>query len=50
MGDDRRRRVDIWRAWSDRVVEETSRGADGLAIPRDRVTLLTDAGIEQFIL
>jgi hypothetical protein len=33
-----------------RVVEETSRGADGLAIPRDRVTLLTDAGIEQFIL
>src|SRR5712692_1298163 len=33
-----------------RVVEETSRGADGLAIPRDRVTLLTDSGIEQFIL
>ena len=33
-----------------RVVEETSRGADGLSIPRDRVTLLTDAGIEQFIL
>jgi hypothetical protein len=33
-----------------RVVEETSRGADGLTIPRDRVTLLTDAGIEQFIL
>jgi hypothetical protein len=33
-----------------RVVEETSRGADGLAIPRDRVTLLTGAGIEQFIL
>jgi len=32
------------------VVEETSRGADGLAIPRDRVTLLTDGGIEQFIL
>src|SRR6266853_1047109 len=30
-----------------RVVEETSRGADGLAIPRDRVTLLTDSGIEQ---
>jgi len=33
-----------------RVVEETARGADGLAIPRDRVTLLTDSGIEQFIL
>src|SRR6266478_1196051 len=33
-----------------RVVEETSRGADNLAIPRNRVTLLTDAGIEQFIL
>src|SRR5882757_3039738 len=33
-----------------RVVEETSRGTDGLAIPRDRVTLLTDGGIEQFIL
>src|ERR1700736_6912712 len=33
-----------------RVVEETSRGADGLAIPRDPVTLLTDGGIEQFIL
>src|ERR1700694_3086244 len=33
-----------------RVVEETARGADGLTIPRDRVTLLTDAGIEQFIL
>ena len=32
-----------------RVVEETSRGADGLAIPRDRVALLTDGGIEQFI-
>jgi len=33
-----------------RVVEETARGADGLVIPRDRVTLLTDSGIEQFIL
>jgi hypothetical protein len=33
-----------------RVVEETSRGADNLAIPRNRVTLLTEAGIEQFIL
>ncbi len=33
-----------------RVVEETARGADGLTIPRDRVTLLTNAGIEQFIL
>src|SRR6266404_1113051 len=33
-----------------RVVEETSHGADGLAIPRDRVTLLTDGGIGQFIL
>src|SRR5262249_10307950 len=33
-----------------RVVEETARGADGLAITRDRVTLLTAAGIEQFIL
>src|SRR5215469_11727046 len=33
-----------------RVVEEASRGADGLVIPRDRVTLLTDAGIEQFVL
>src|SRR5438270_5419999 len=33
-----------------RVVEETARGTDGLAIPRDRVTLLTDSGIEQFIL
>ena len=33
-----------------RVVEETSRGSDGLVIPRDRVTLLTDAGIEQFVL
>ena len=33
-----------------RVVEETSRGADNLAIPRNRVTLLTDAGIEQFLL
>ena len=33
-----------------RVVEETSRGADNLAILRNRVTLLTDAGIEQFIL
>ena len=33
-----------------RVVEETSRGADNLAIPRNRVTLVTDAGIEQFIL
>ena len=33
-----------------RVVEETSRGTDGLVIPRDRVTLLTDAGIEQFVL
>src|SRR3984893_9738999 len=33
-----------------RVVEETARGADNLAIPRNRVTLLTDAGIEQFIL
>ena len=33
-----------------RVVEETSRGADNLAIPRNRVSLLTDAGIEQFIL
>ena len=32
------------------VVEETSRGADNLAIPRNRVTLWTDAGIEQFIL
>jgi len=32
------------------VVEETARGADGLVIPRDRVTLLTDSGIEQFIL
>ena len=30
-----------------RVVEETARGTDGLAIPRDRVTLLTDNGIEQ---
>ena len=27
-----------------------TRGADNLAIPRNRVTLLTDAGIEQFIL
>jgi len=33
-----------------RVVEETSRGADGLAISRNRVTLVTDAGIEQVIL
>ena len=33
-----------------RVVAETARGADGLVIPRDRVTLLTDSGIEQFIL
>src|SRR6202022_2722288 len=33
-----------------RVVEETARSTDGLAIPRDRVTLLTDSGIEQFIL
>src|ERR1700730_15530390 len=33
-----------------RVVEETARGADGLVTPRDRVTLLTDSGIEQFIL
>jgi hypothetical protein len=33
-----------------RVVEETSRGADNLAIARNRVTLLTDAGIEQLIL
>ena len=33
-----------------RVVEETARGTDGLAIPHDRVTLLTDSGIEQFIL
>jgi hypothetical protein len=33
-----------------RVVEETARGADGLTIQRDRVTLLTGAGIEQFIL
>jgi hypothetical protein len=32
------------------VVEETSRGADGLAISRSRVTLLTDGGIEQFVL
>jgi len=32
------------------VVEETSHGADGLAIPHGRVTLLTDSGIEQFIL
>jgi hypothetical protein len=33
-----------------RVVEETSRGADGLAISRNRVTLVTDAGIEQVLL
>jgi hypothetical protein len=33
-----------------RVVEETSRGAEGLAITRNRVTLVTDAGIEQVIL
>jgi hypothetical protein len=33
-----------------RVVEETSRVADDLAIPRNRVTLLTDGGIEQFVL
>ena len=33
-----------------RVVEETSRGIDGLAISRNRVTLATDAGIEQFVL
>ena len=33
-----------------RVVEETTRGADGLAISRNRVTLVTDAGIEQFVL
>ncbi len=33
-----------------RVVEETARGADGLAIARNRVTLVTDAGIEQVIL
>src|SRR5712671_3871294 len=33
-----------------RVVEETARGADNLAIARNRVTLLTDGGIEQFIL
>jgi len=33
-----------------RAVEETSRGADGLAISRNRVTLVTDAGIEQFVL
>jgi hypothetical protein len=33
-----------------RVVEETSRGADGLAISRNRVTLVTDEGIEQVIL
>ena len=32
------------------VVEETSRGADSLAISRNRVTLVTDAGIEQFVL
>jgi hypothetical protein len=32
------------------VVEETSRGVDGLAIGRSRVTLLTDGGIEQFVL
>ena len=33
-----------------RVVEETARGADGLAISRNRVTLVTDAGIEQVVL
>ena len=33
-----------------RVVETTSRGIDGLAISRNRVTLATDAGIEQFVL
>jgi hypothetical protein len=33
-----------------RVVEETARGIDGLAISRNRVTLATDAGIEQFVL
>jgi hypothetical protein len=33
-----------------RVVDETSRGPDNFAIPRNRVTLLTDGGIEQFIL
>jgi hypothetical protein len=33
-----------------RVVEETARRADGLAITRDRVTLLTGSGIQQFIL
>ncbi len=33
-----------------RVVEETARGADGLAIARNRVILVTDAGIEQVIL
>jgi len=33
-----------------RVVEETAHGADGLAITRDRVTLVTGSGIQQFIL
>ena len=33
-----------------RVVEEIARGIDGLAISRNRVTLATDAGIEQFVL
>jgi len=32
------------------VTEETSRGADGLAISRNRVTVVTDAGIEQVVL
>src|SRR5262252_6668589 len=32
------------------VVEETSRGADGLVITRNRVSVLTETGIEQFIL
>src|SRR5215469_4784464 len=32
------------------VVEETSRGADGLVITRNRVSVLTETAIEQFIL
>jgi hypothetical protein len=32
------------------VVEETSRDADGLVITRNRVSMLTETGIEQFLL
>lgn len=33
-----------------RVVAETARGVDGLAVTHNRVTLLTETGLEQFIL